>query len=98
MAPPRLHSRQIIARPITPLKGGLAPNFVVACITDGCTFAVDVHALTAENAVLAVAPGHAPSHLLIAREVDYSTHPLYGGAHAHAQVPPVQQEQPAAES
>lgn len=77
--------REILSEPITPAVGGTPPAFVVACLK--CEFSVDAHALSAEDAVKAVAPTHEPTHLLIARPVDYTTgygtdktapHPLYG--------------------
>lgn len=77
---PRQHSYE----PLTPLKDGKPPGFIVACLD--CDFGVDAHGLTAEDAVKAVALTHENSHHLIARSVKYTTgygtdkteaHPLY---------------------
>lgn len=77
--------REILSEPITPLKDGQPPGFIVACLD--CDFGVDAHGLTAEDAVKAVAPTHQKGHHLIATHVDYTTghgpnkkdpHPLYG--------------------
>ena len=77
--------REILSEPITPAVDGKPPAYIVACLE--CEFSVDAHALTAEDAVKAVAPSHAPTHHLIARAVDYTQgygldktapHPLYG--------------------
>lgn len=77
--------REILPEPITPAVGGKPPAFVVACLE--CGFSVDAHALTAEDAVKAVAPNHETTHHLIGRPVEYTTgygldktapHPLYG--------------------
>jgi len=64
--------------PITPAVEGKPPGWVVACLEAGCGFACDAHALTADDAVQAVAATHAEGrHKMIGRAVDYSTHPLY---------------------
>lgn len=77
---PRQHSYEPVTTPVD----GKPPGFIVACLD--CDFGVDTHALTAEDAVKAVAPTHETRHRLIARPVDYTTghgpeksepHPLY---------------------
>ena len=77
--------REILSEPITPAVGGKPPGFIVACLD--CDFGVDAHALTAEDAVKAIAPTHETTHHLIATSVDYTKgygpdkkdpHPLYG--------------------
>jgi len=79
-----MNPRQHAYDAITPLKDGQPPGFIVACLD--CDFGVDAHALTAEDAVKAVAPTHDERHHLIARPVDYTKghgpkqsepHPLY---------------------
>jgi len=64
--------------PIVPAVDGQAPAWVVACLEIGCGFAHDAHALTAEDAVEAIAATHAEGkHKMIAKAVDYTAHPLY---------------------
>lgn len=67
--------RHVRHEPVVPSRDGTPPAYVVACLD--CGFAHDAHGLTAEDAVKAIAPSHEPGHHLIARAVDYSTHPLY---------------------
>lgn len=62
--------------PITSPKSGAPPAWVVACLD--CSYSVDEHGLTGEDAVQTVNPRHAGgTHRLIARAVDYTAHPLY---------------------
>ncbi len=76
--------RQGQHEPITPMRAGQPPTWVVACLD--CGFSVDEYGQTAEDALQSVAPRHEASHALIARPVDYTTgygehkdepHPLY---------------------
>lgn len=77
-------ARQIRYDPITPMRDGQPPGFVVSCLE--CGFSVDAHGATASDAVQAVAPSHDSRHHLIAQPVNYQTgygsaatdpHPLY---------------------
>jgi len=80
-----------VYEPVTPARDGRPPNFAVVCLT--CTYMVDAHGETGEDAVKSVT-GHDPTHQLTARPLDYTRgwgpkqdapHPLYdtGERHAH---------------
>ncbi len=66
MTTPRQHD----AAPIVPLKDGSPPGWIVACLD--CGFAHDAHGLSANDAVLSIAPSHEPDHRLVARPIDYT--------------------------
>lgn len=75
----------MIHEPVTAAIGGHPPEFIVGCAEEDCSYVVDVHAATAEDAVAAVV-GHQPGHHLRAHPVNYSEprfgkdrlpHPLY---------------------
>lgn len=76
--------RRTLTEPITPVRDGRAPTWIVSCPV--CGFRHDAHGASKADAIREVK--HEPSHPLDATPVDYATgwgqngaesHPLYPG-------------------